>query len=79
MGNEKKQIGIQKLEKKDTILFYKEKKFYLFLNSFSLLQATAIYFSSLILSRTNDTKSSKQYLWYLSMPYLYLYLSMHYL
>ena len=49
-------------KKKDTIQFYKDRKtFHLFLNSFSLLQVTAIYFSRLIFSRTSETKSSNQY------------------
>ena len=33
----------------------------MFLNSFSLLQVTEIYFSRLILSRTSETKSSNWY------------------
>ena len=46
----------------DTIQFYKDRKnFHLFLNSFSLLQVTATYFSRLIFSHTSETKSSNRY------------------
>ena len=59
-----KQIKIQKLKrKKDTVQFYKDRKnFPLFLKSFSSLQVTTIYFSTLILLRTSETKSSNLYI-----------------
>ena len=65
MGSEKKQIKIQMLRRQIETQYNfieTEKKINLFLNSFSLLEVPAMYFSTLIFLCTSETISSNWYI-----------------